>query len=100
MPAEETIQLRLVTGLANEEQQMPLFRFALHDGDIEPITQMRGHAEFEELPAAVTLDIQGIVRVINPRAVSLAPTRRNFTHLEPGAHLGKPGFNRLSIHIY
>jgi hypothetical protein len=27
MPAEETIQLRLVTGLADKEQQMPLFRF-------------------------------------------------------------------------
>jgi hypothetical protein len=78
---------------------MPLLWLTLHYRDIERIAQVRGHAEFEELSAAVATNIQGIVRRADPRTVSLTPTRRNLTHFEPGAHLGKPGFNRLRIHM-
>jgi hypothetical protein len=79
---------------------MPLPGLALHYGDIERIAQVRGNAEFKELTFAVTLNIEGVVCGTNPRAISLAPTRRNLTHFDPGAHLGKPGFNRLRIHMF
>jgi hypothetical protein len=61
---------------------------------------MRGHAEFKELPVHIAPDIQRVIRGIDPRAVSLSPTRRYFAHLEPSAYPGKPGFNRLSIHMF
>src|SRR5512139_4071383 len=100
MTAEETVQLRLVTRLANEQQQVPLLGLALHDGDIERLAQVRGNAEFEELAFAVTLDIEGIIVRTDPRAISLGPAGRNLTHFDPSAHLGKPRFNRFRIHMY
>jgi len=98
--AEETIQLRFITGFANEKQQVPLFRFALHYGDIERIAQVRGNSEFEELAVAIALDIEGIVLWVDPRVISLRPAGWNLTHSYPSAQFGKPGFNRLSIHMY
>ena len=98
--AEETVQLRFVTRFADEQQQVPLLGLALHDGDIERLAQVRGNAEFEELAFAVTLDIEGIILRTDPRAISLGPAGRNLTQFDPSAHLGKPGFNRLRIHMY
>jgi hypothetical protein len=39
---QETIQLRLVTGFADQKQQMPLLRFALHHGDVERVALEAG----------------------------------------------------------
>src|SRR5215510_445907 len=100
MTAEETIHLRLVTVLANEQQQMTLLALVLHDGDIERLAQVRWNAQFEELALAIASNIEGIILRTNPRAISLRPARRNLEHFDPGAHLSKPGFNRLRIHMY
>jgi len=98
--AEETVQLRFVTRFANEQQQVPLLGLALHDGDIERLAQVRGNAKFKELAFAITPDIQRIILWSDPRAISLGPAGRNLMHFDPSTHLGKPGFNRLRIHMY
>ena len=97
--AEETVQLRLVTRFANEQQQVTLLGLALHNGDAERIAQVRGNTEFKELTFAIALDVEGVILGANPGAISLGPTGRNLTHFDPSTHLGKPGFNRLRIHI-
>ena len=41
MSAEETVQLRLITVFANQQQQVTLLGIALHDGDGELIVEVR-----------------------------------------------------------
>lgn len=84
--AQEAIELRLVTGLAHGQEQMTLLRLALHYGHGQRIAQVRRNAEFEELTAAIALDVHGEVLSIDPGAITLMPARRDFTHLEPRAH--------------
>src|SRR5882724_8977443 len=86
---KETIKLRLISNLANEKQQMPPVRFALHNVNVERIAEVRGYAEFKELAVSIAADIEGVIRRIYPLTITLAPSRRNLTHVEPGADLGK-----------
>ena len=97
---KETIKLRLISNLANEKQQMPPVRFALHNVNVERIAEVRGYAEFKELAVSIAADIEGVIRRIYPLTITLAPSRRNLTHVEPGADLGKPGFNVFRIHMF
>src|SRR5881296_1553826 len=89
--AQEAVELRFVTGLADEQQQVALLRLALHDGDIQQLAQVRRHAEFEELPVAIAPDVHGEIHRVDPLAITLSPARSNLTHLQPRAHRGEPG---------
>jgi len=62
--AEEAVELRLVTGFADEQKQMTLLRFGLHHGNVQRLTEMRRHAEFEELAGIVAKDVHREVGLI------------------------------------
>src|SRR5436190_21427238 len=59
--AKEAIELRFVAGLAHEQQQMTLLRFALHDGDFQRITKMLWNTQFEKLTSAIALDVHRVI---------------------------------------
>ena len=95
VPAEEAIELRSVSRLADEKQQMTLLRLALQNGDIQFIAKTNRHAQFEELTVAVALDIHG---VICRRGIPGAGSIRDLAHFKARADLGEPGLNLICIH--
>ena len=97
MPAQEAVELRLVAGLANRQQQMTLPGFGLHDANFQRVAQVRRHAELEELTVAILLDVHGVVSGASP-AGPVEPFRSDFTHLQARAHRGELGLDFFSIH--
>jgi hypothetical protein len=96
VPTKEAIELRLVPGFANKEQQMTLLRFALHDGNFQVIAEMNRDAQFEKLTFAIVLNIHSVVREI---AVPRTSARWDFAHFHARSHFSELGLNLISIHI-
>src|SRR6266487_42765 len=70
-----------------------------HESGINAVLDRR-HAEFKELAGAIALDVHSEIIRAGPRAITLSPARRDFTHLQARAHRGELGLDVISIHTF